>query len=91
MDPLTSPLGMRWVIQCPVNNCPWEMDRTKPPLGLVQLGHDGNLDMSRAFTAATAADDEACRRHLETHTVDEWVATVADLHHQLGEARRQPA
>ncbi len=79
--------GMRWVIQCPINGCPWEMDRTSPPLGLVRLSPDGHLDMGRAFRAATMADDEACRRHLETHTVDEWVETVADLHGQLAATR----
>ncbi|MER7166798.1 hypothetical protein ABT336_12140 [Micromonospora sp. NPDC000207] len=38
---------------------------------------------------AIVADDAAARTHFETHTVDEWAATLADLRIQLTEARKE--
>ncbi|WP_433460619.1 hypothetical protein [Micromonospora sp. CA-248212] len=74
------------VMHCPVEGCRWDHVRTDPnQFGhLIQLAPDRRgFDVSAAMAAATQADDDACRAHLDTHPVEDFVRTINDLRNQL--------
>lgn len=75
------------VIHCPVDGCQWDHVRVVDPNRyghLVRLRPDRRgLDISAAMAAATQADDDACRAHLGSHPVEDFLRTINDLRAQL--------
>ncbi len=74
------------VVQCPVGGCQWDHVRVDPnQFGhLIQLASARRgLDISAAMAAATQLDDDACRAHLNTHPVEDFVRTINGLRAQL--------
>jgi len=51
---------------------------------LVRLAPDGRgLDVAAAMAAASQLDDEACRAHLDTHPVEDFLRTINELRARL--------
>ncbi len=75
------------VVHCPVTGCQWDHVRVDPNQfrHLIRLAPDVGIDVRPAMTAATQADDDACRDHLDTHPVEDFVRTINDLRVQLAD------
>ena len=74
------------VVHCPVGGCQWDHVRVDPNRfgHLVRLAPDGRgLDVAAAMAAASQLDDEACRAHLDTHPVEDFLRTINELRARL--------
>ncbi|MFD6565485.1 hypothetical protein [Micromonospora profundi] len=74
------------VVHCPVSGCRWDHVRVDPNrfAHLIRLRSDRRgLDIGPAMAAASQVDDDACRAHLDTHPVEDFLRTINDLRAQL--------
>lgn len=76
---------------CPVNECPWRHEQTKPSLETMVWRQTIQESVAATIARDNRRDEATIRAHLAEHPVEDFARTIVELRNELDELRSSAA